>query len=89
MLLPKKKTKGRQYVARAKGRRAEYWDHFWEYIENGKRRAECKYCDNKTFAADCNVNGSKNVKYHWEKCPANPAYKSKGGKQTELVFDFF
>ena len=45
------------------------------------------YCENKSFACDVNVNGSKNVKNQWEKCPANPASKSKW-KQVQLVFDF-
>ncbi|XP_056695039.1 zinc finger BED domain-containing protein RICESLEEPER 4-like [Spinacia oleracea] len=56
-------------------------------MEKGKNRAECKYCENVTFACDVRSNGSKNVKYHWKRCPANPTNKSKmKGKQTELVF---
>ena len=45
-------------------------------MENGKHRAECMYCENKTFSCDVNVNGSKNVKIYWKKCPTNPANKS-------------
>ena len=45
------------------------------------------YCENKTFAYDINVNGSKNVKNYRKKCPIDPANKSKG-KQAESVFDF-
>ncbi|KAJ8557350.1 hypothetical protein K7X08_002975 [Anisodus acutangulus] len=37
LLPPREKVEGRHYVAKAKGRIADYW----EYLENGKRRAEC------------------------------------------------
>uniref|UniRef100_A0A7N0TNC7 Transposase n=1 Tax=Kalanchoe fedtschenkoi TaxID=63787 RepID=A0A7N0TNC7_KALFE len=60
-----------------------------EYIEDRQLRAECKFCD-KTFAADATVNGSKNVKLHYEKCDKNPANEDSGkgkGKQTQLVFE--
>ncbi|XP_021770816.1 uncharacterized protein LOC110735003 [Chenopodium quinoa] len=86
LLPPRKKLEGRHYVPRGRRRRAEYWVHFWEYKENGKLRAECMYCENKTFACDVNVNGSKNVKNHWQGCPANPKNKIRG-KQTEIAFD--
>uniref|UniRef100_A0A803MEB9 Uncharacterized protein n=1 Tax=Chenopodium quinoa TaxID=63459 RepID=A0A803MEB9_CHEQI len=42
LLPPRKKTEGRNYVSKAQGRRADYWEHFWEYKENGKHRAEWK-----------------------------------------------
>uniref|UniRef100_A0A803MLD9 Transposase n=1 Tax=Chenopodium quinoa TaxID=63459 RepID=A0A803MLD9_CHEQI len=86
LLPPREKLEGRNYVPKGKGRRAEYWVHFWEYKENGKLRAECMYCENKTFACDVNINGSKNVKNHWQTCPANPKNKTRG-KQKEIAFD--
>ena len=82
----KKLMEGRQYLVRKSKRKAAYWEHYLEYLENGKLRAECKFCE-KTFAADGNLNGSKNVKNHAEKCLCNPVNKDKGkGKQTELLF---
>uniref|UniRef100_A0A803NBY1 Uncharacterized protein n=1 Tax=Chenopodium quinoa TaxID=63459 RepID=A0A803NBY1_CHEQI len=60
-----------------------------EYVENGKLRAECKFYP-KTFAADGNLNGSKNVKNHAESCLGNHVNieKEKGKeKQTKLYFD--
>lgn len=63
-----------------------HWVHFIHYFENGLLRCECKYCD-KTFACESNVNGSKNVKSHVDRCLANPLNKDKGkGKQSELFF---
>uniref|UniRef100_A0A803MR43 Transposase n=1 Tax=Chenopodium quinoa TaxID=63459 RepID=A0A803MR43_CHEQI len=44
------------------------------------------YCENKTFSCDVNIIGSKNVKNHWQSCPANPKNKTRG-KQTEIAFD--
>ena len=82
----KKLMEGRQYLVRKSKRKAAYWEHYLEYLENGKLRAECKFCE-KTFAADGNLNGSKNVKNHAEKCLCNPVNKDKGkGKQTEFLF---
>uniref|UniRef100_A0A803N1G1 BED-type domain-containing protein n=1 Tax=Chenopodium quinoa TaxID=63459 RepID=A0A803N1G1_CHEQI len=66
---PDKKLKaGREYIWNRKSKRkAEYWKYYLENVENGKLRAECKFCP-KTFAADGNLNGSKNVKNHAESC---------------------
>uniref|UniRef100_A0A803M8M8 Uncharacterized protein n=1 Tax=Chenopodium quinoa TaxID=63459 RepID=A0A803M8M8_CHEQI len=52
-LPPDKKLKaGREYIWNRKSKRkAEYWKYYLEYVENGKLRAECKFCP-KTFAAD-------------------------------------
>uniref|UniRef100_A0A803N4L0 Transposase n=1 Tax=Chenopodium quinoa TaxID=63459 RepID=A0A803N4L0_CHEQI len=88
---PDKKLKaGREYIWNRKSKRkAEYWKYYLEYVENGKLRAECKFCP-KTFAADGNLNGSKNVKNHAESCLGNPINieKEKGKeKQTKLYFD--
>ena len=47
LLPPKQKKEGRCYVAKAKEMRADYWVHFLEYTENGKRYAECMYCENQ------------------------------------------
>uniref|UniRef100_A0A803MDZ4 Transposase n=1 Tax=Chenopodium quinoa TaxID=63459 RepID=A0A803MDZ4_CHEQI len=71
-LPPDKKLKaGREYIWNRKSKRkAEYWKYYLEYVENGKLRAECKFCP-KTFAADGNLNGSKNVKNHAESCLAH------------------
>uniref|UniRef100_A0A803N206 BED-type domain-containing protein n=1 Tax=Chenopodium quinoa TaxID=63459 RepID=A0A803N206_CHEQI len=90
-LPPDKKLKaGREYIWNRKSKRkAEYWKYYLEYVENGKLRAECKFCP-KTFAADGNLNGSKNVKNHAESCLDNPINieKEKGKeKQTKLYFD--
>ncbi|KAK9676042.1 hypothetical protein RND81_11G049800 [Saponaria officinalis] len=90
LLSGKKLTRGRIYIKRKSKRRAEYWDCFMEYLEEqlyGPKllRAECKFCD-KTFAADSNVNGSKNIGQHWGKCIRNPANKGKG-MQTEFFFE--
>uniref|UniRef100_A0A803MAV3 Uncharacterized protein n=1 Tax=Chenopodium quinoa TaxID=63459 RepID=A0A803MAV3_CHEQI len=90
-LPPNKKLKvGREYIWNKKSKRkAEYWKYYLEYVENGKLRAECKFCP-KTFAADGNLNGSKNVKNHAESCLGNPVNieKEKGKeKQTKLYFD--
>ncbi|XP_021732998.1 zinc finger BED domain-containing protein DAYSLEEPER-like [Chenopodium quinoa] len=90
-LPPDKKLKaGREYIWNRKSKRkAEYWKYYLEYVENGKLRAECKFCP-KTFAADGNLNGSKNVKNHAESCLGNPINieKEKGKeKQTKLYFD--
>ncbi|XP_021759445.1 zinc finger BED domain-containing protein RICESLEEPER 1-like [Chenopodium quinoa] len=88
---PDKKLKaGREYIWNRKSKRkAEYWKYYLENVENGKLRAECKFCP-KTFAADGNLNGSKNVKNHAESCLGNPINieKEKGKeKQTKLYFD--
>uniref|UniRef100_A0A803N3X8 GRF-type domain-containing protein n=1 Tax=Chenopodium quinoa TaxID=63459 RepID=A0A803N3X8_CHEQI len=90
-LPPDKKLKaGQEYIWNRKSKRkAEYWKYYLEYVENGKLRAECKFCP-KTFAADGNLNGSKNVKNHAESCLGNPINieKEKGKeKQTKLYFD--
>ncbi|KAL2906539.1 Zinc finger BED domain-containing protein RICESLEEPER 2 [Bienertia sinuspersici] len=90
-LPPDKKLKeGREYVIKRKTKKkALYWQYFIEYAEDGKLRAECKFCD-KTFAADGNLNGSKNVKNHAESCFGNPANKDKEKgkeKQSKLYFD--
>ncbi|KAK9735040.1 hypothetical protein RND81_04G179600 [Saponaria officinalis] len=88
ILLPSRPpVEGRQYITVK--RKAGYWVHFRDYMENGRRRSECIYCENKNFASDGNKNGSKNIRNNWNICPANPdapINKSKG-KQTELVFD--
>ncbi|KAK9741788.1 hypothetical protein RND81_03G128300 [Saponaria officinalis] len=87
LLPPLPLVSGRQYITGK--RRAGYWVHFREYMENGVRRSKCLYCIKKIFASDGNKNGSKNIKNHWLVCPANPdapVNKSKN-RQSELVFD--
>uniref|UniRef100_A0A803LLN9 Transposase n=1 Tax=Chenopodium quinoa TaxID=63459 RepID=A0A803LLN9_CHEQI len=82
----KKLTEGRQYLVRKSKRKAPYREYYIEYLDDGKLRAECKFCP-ANFAADGNLNGSKNVKNHSEKCLANPVNKNKGkGSQAELFF---
>ncbi|XP_021846531.1 zinc finger BED domain-containing protein RICESLEEPER 2-like [Spinacia oleracea] len=84
--LEKKLTEGREYVVRKGKKKATFWDYYIEYIEDGTIRAECKFCD-KHFGADPNTNGTKNLKYHSERCLGNPMNKDKGkGTQTELYF---
>ena len=68
---PTSKSKGKQ-VARKSTQRAEYWEHFIEIKENGKRVASnYKYC-NKIYKVESTKNGTKNLKYHFHKCPENP-----------------
>ncbi|KNA04071.1 hypothetical protein SOVF_203050 [Spinacia oleracea] len=88
-LPPDKKLKeGRQYLYKRKSKkRGPFWQHYIEFVEGGTLKAECKYCDT-TLACDGNKNGSKNVKYHAERCIGNPENKDKGkGQQTELFFE--
>uniref|UniRef100_A0A803MP14 Uncharacterized protein n=1 Tax=Chenopodium quinoa TaxID=63459 RepID=A0A803MP14_CHEQI len=82
----KKLTEGRQYLVRKRKRKAPYWEYYIEYVDDGKLRVECKFCL-ANFAADGNLNGSKNIKNHSEKCLVNPVNKKKGkGTQAELFF---
>ena len=53
------RAKGKK-VARKSTQRAEYWEHFIEIKENGKRVVgKCKYC-NKIYKAKSTKNGTKN-----------------------------
>ncbi|CAH9066878.1 unnamed protein product [Cuscuta europaea] len=67
----------RIYVKRKHRKRGDYWDQFWDYLdEENNIRGECIYCDS-TFAADPNVNGTTNVKNHAASCKNTPANRQK------------
>ncbi|XP_074321048.1 pre-mRNA-splicing factor ATP-dependent RNA helicase DEAH7-like isoform X1 [Silene latifolia] len=70
---------GRRYIIRKNKRRAPYWADYTDYLDDKDHlRAECNFSETATFAADSNINGSKNVSRHWFSCSKNPANKSKG-----------
>ncbi|KAK3225357.1 hypothetical protein Dsin_005219 [Dipteronia sinensis] len=49
-----------------KGRQSsDSWNHFTKYQENGRMRAQCKYCP-KNYACDSNTNGTTNMNKHIE-----------------------
>ncbi|KAK3224957.1 hypothetical protein Dsin_004819 [Dipteronia sinensis] len=51
-----------------KGRQtSDSWNHFTKYQEDGRMRAQCKYCP-KNYACDSNTNGTTNMNKHLEKC---------------------
>ncbi|KAK3198395.1 hypothetical protein Dsin_021810 [Dipteronia sinensis] len=51
-----------------KGRQtSDSWNHFTKYQEDGRMRAQCKYCP-KNYACDSNTNGTTKMNKHLEKC---------------------
>ncbi|KAK2647713.1 hypothetical protein Ddye_015202 [Dipteronia dyeriana] len=51
-----------------KGRQtSDSWNHFTKYLEDGRMRAQCKYCP-KNYACDSNTNGTTNMNKHLQKC---------------------
>lgn len=83
---PGQQEQVREYVGCSTKQRAEYWKDFKVYLsDEGLRRAECNFCP-KTFAADPNINGTKNVRKHWFSCPKNPA-NIKKETQTKLILE--
>ena len=49
-----------------KGRQSfDSWNHFTKYQENGRMRAQCKYCP-KNYTCDLNTNGITNMNKHIE-----------------------